>query len=477
MSFLRSFPNLLTICLLALSLTGCEKNTETPIRTSVRDERVKPPVEKPAPELISTQQAFIEVSEKVTPAVVNIRAARLRAVGGEMGPLFEDFFNPLFRGRPQMRPQQQKEQSLGSGLLISENGYILTNEHVIRDAEEIKVRLSNQRVYDGKVIGIDSRTDVAILKIETDEKLPAAVFGDSDNLRVGQWALAIGNPFGLDRTLTVGVISATGRNEVGIEDYEDFIQTDTSINPGNSGGPLLNIYGEVIGINTAIVASGQGIGFAIPINLARLIANQLIEKGEVTRGWLGVSIQPLTPELAESFSLKQVGGALVNQVLPDSPAEKAGLQRGDILLTFGGKGVNGVRDLQLMVASTPVGKKVDLEVQRNGKRLVLPVTIAEMEPQEGVAAAPPAIDGKEKGLGLTVAPTDGRDGVMVQAVDPQSAAAAAGVQPGDLILMINRQEVKDLATFGQAVRTTAGKNVVLLLRRGETTLYLAFPSR
>lgn len=476
MPLLRFFPILLTIFLLALLLPGCEKETEIPIRTSIRDEKVKPPVEKPAPELISTQQAFIEVSEKVTPAVVNIRAARLRAVGGEMSPLFEDFFSPLFRGRPQVRPQQ-KEQSLGSGFLISDNGYILTNEHVIRDAAEIKVRLSNQRVYDGKIIGIDSRTDVAVLKIDTEEKLPTAVFGNSDNLRVGQWALAIGNPFGLDRTLTVGVISATGRNEVGIEDYEDFIQTDTSINPGNSGGPLLNIYGEVVGINTAIVASGQGIGFAIPINLARLIADQLIEKGEVTRGWLGVSIQPLTPELAESFSLKEVGGALVNQVIPGSPAEKAGLQRGDILLTFGGKGVNGVRDLQLMVASTLVGKKVDLEVLRNGKRLVLPVTIAEMEVQEGVAAAPPATDGKEKGLGLTVAPADSRDGVMVQAVDPQSAAAAAGVQPGDLILMINRQEVKDLATFQQAVRATAGKNVVLLIRRGETTLYLAFPAR
>ncbi len=471
--FYPLFSTLLLAGSLALPLFGCERQGEAPIRTSVRDEKVQPPVAKPAPELISTQQAFIEVSEKVTPSVVNIRAARVRSVG-ETAPQFEDFFGPFFRGRPQPRPE--KEQSLGSGFLISDNGYILTNEHVVRDAEEIKVRLSDQRVYDGKIIGIDPRTDVAILKIAAEDKLPTAVLGNSDALRVGQWALAIGNPFGLDRTLTVGVISATGRNEVGIEDYEDFIQTDTSINPGNSGGPLLNIYGEVVGINTAIVASGQGIGFAIPINLARLIADQLIETGEVVRGWLGVSIQPLTPELAESFALNQVGGALVNQVIAGSPAEKAGVQRGDILLTFGGKGVNGVRDLQLMVASTPVGTKAELEVLRNGKRLTLPVTIAEMQTPERIAAAPP-VDGKEQGLGLTVVPADSGEGVMVEAVDPQSAAAAAGVQPGDLILMLNRQEVRDLSTFRQALRGTGGKNVVLLLRRDETTLYLAFPAR
>ncbi len=463
------FP-LLLLAVLPLLLTGCDKQAETPIRSTVRDEKAKPPVEKPAAELISTQQAFIEVSEKVTPAVVNIRAARVASMG-ELGPLFEDFFGPLFRGQqPRQRPS---EQSLGSGFLISEDGYLLTNEHVVRDAGEIKVRLSNQRIYDGKIIGIDTRTDVAVLKIETEEKLPAAVLGDSDALRVGQWALAIGNPFGLDRTLTVGVISATGRNDVGIEDYEDFIQTDASINPGNSGGPLLNIYGEVVGINTAIVASGQGIGFAIPVNLARLIANQLIEKGEVTRGWLGVSIQPLTPELAESFSLKRIQGALVNQVLSGSPAEKAGLQRGDILLSFGGKEVNGVRDLQLMVANTPAGTTVDMAILRNGKRLSLPVTVAEMQSGEAIAAAAPA-KGRGEGLGLTVVQADDRSGVLVEAVDPQSPAAAAGVQPGDLILMVNRQEVGDLASFRQAVRDTRGKNIVLLLQRGETTLYVAF---
>jgi Do/DeqQ family serine protease len=461
---------------LLLPLAGCEREQETHIPTSVRSDKVKPPVEKPAPELISTQEAFIEVSEKVTPAVVNISAARM-ASARDLGPLFEEFFGDLFRQHP---PLQRKEQSLGSGFILSTDGYILTNDHVVKGAAEIKVKLSDQRTYDGKVVGSDPRTDVAVIKIEAQEKLPTVVLGDSDTLKVGQWALAIGNPFGLDRTLTVGVISATGRANIGIEDYEDFIQTDASINPGNSGGPLLNIYGEVMGINTAIVASGQGIGFAIPINLARLIADQLIEKGEVTRGWLGVSIQPLTPELAESFGLDMVSGALVNQVLAGSPAEKAGVKRGDVLLTYDGKPVRGVRELQLLVANTPAGSKIELVVLRQGKRLTLPVIIAAQQPPQAAAAAPSQDQGQEqgKGLGLTVVPTAGGAGVQVETVDPDSAAAAAEVHPGDIILAINQQEVNDLAAFRRATEKAGKKkNVVLLVRRGETVLYLAFPVR
>jgi len=457
--------------LLALVPAGCDRDSETPIRTSVRDEKVRPPVEKPAPELVSTQEAFIEVSAKVTPVVVNIRAARMRR-GGEFGGLFEQFFGDVFKDRPRQRRQ---EQSLGSGFIVSGDGYIMTNEHVVKGAEEISVKLSDQRVYAAEVVGVDPRTDVAVLKIETGEDLPTAVLGDSDALRVGQWALAIGNPFGLDRTLTVGVISAIGLANVGIEDYENFIQTDASINPGNSGGPLLNIYGEVVGINTAIVASGQGIGFAIPIGLARLIADQLMEKGEVTRGWLGVSIQPLTPDLAESFGLDRATGALVNQVLPGAPAERAGVRRGDILLSFDGRQVRGVRELQLLVASAQAGGTVDLVVLRDGERLTLPVTLITQEAAETAATVVPEAPSRE--LGLSVAPGEAGEGVAVQQVEPESEAAAAGVRPGDVVLSLNRIEVTDMVSWRKALKTVRGnRTVVLLIRREGNTLYLAFPA-
>jgi serine protease Do/serine protease DegQ len=459
------------LAFLLFPLAACERRQEARIQTTVRTDQVKPPVEKPAPEILSTQEAFIEVSRQVTPAVVNISAARTTSVR-ELAPFFDEFFGDLFRDRPELR---RKEQSLGSGFILSPNGFILTNEHVVRGAEEIKVKLSDQSVYDARVIGADPRTDVAVIKIEPKEKLPAVVLGDSDKLRVGEWALAIGNPFGLDRTLTVGVISAVGRADVGIEDYEDFIQTDASINPGNSGGPLLNIYGEVMGINTAIVAAGQGIGFAIPVNLARQIADQLIETGKVSRGWLGVSIQPLTPELAESFGLERAAGALVNQVVPGSPADQAGLRRGDVLLTIDGRAIRGVRELQLQVASVPPGRSVSLGVLRDGKPLTLKVTITAQEARE-VAAAPPASQGE--GLGITVAPAEGSKGVLVAEVDPDSAAAEAGVQPGDVILAVNQVEVNDPAAFNRAaVKAKTKKNAVLLIRRGETILYLAFPTR
>jgi Do/DeqQ family serine protease len=465
---------LLSFVTLSFLVVGCQERTrETNLPISVRDTQVQPPVQKPAPEIISTQAAFIEVSRTVTPAVVNISATKVSRGSEQLSPFFDDFFGEFFRGPP--RPPR-KEQSLGSGFLISADGYILTNEHVVKGGEQITVKLSDQRTFAARVIGIDPRTDVAVLKIDAREELPTVVLGDSDALQVGQWALAIGNPFGLDRTLTVGVISATGRANLGIEDYEDFIQTDASINPGNSGGPLLNIYGEVVGINTAIVAAGQGIGFAIPINLARLIAQQLMETGQVTRGWLGVSIQPLTRELAESFGLDTLAGALINQVLPGSPAEAAGVRRGDILVAFDGREVRGVRELQLMVASTPVGKTVQLEVLRGGKRQKLPVTIVAQD-QPATAGAPPATTrDKESALGLTVVPAEDGEGVLVEEVDPGGQAAAAGVRPGDQILAINKDEVRDLASFHSAVRKAqTGKHIVLLLRRGDATLYLAFP--
>ena len=450
-----------------LLLAGCEEQGETRVATSVRNQEAVPPVEAPAPELLHSQQAFIEVSQKVTPTVVNIRAERVRAAG-RVNPLFEEFFGEFFR---QPHPEQ-RERSLGSGFLLSEDGYILTNEHVVSGAEEIKVRLPDQRVFPAKLVGVDPKTDVAVIKIDTEESLPVAVLGDSDRLQVGQWALAIGNPFGLDSTLTVGVISATGRTDVGIEDYENFIQTDASINPGNSGGPLLNIYGEVIGINTAIVASGQGIGFAIPINLAKMIVDQLISTGEVTRGWLGVSIQSLDAELAKTFGLDRVTGALVTQVLPDTPAARAGLQRGDVLLTFNHKPVRGVRELQLHVASAPLGREVPVEVMREGERLTIGVQLT-ARAREGVASAPPAVK-PESWLGMTFR-EDGQN-VQVATVAPGSVAAEGRIEAGDLILAINHHVVNSLADVTAAkARARAKQSVLLLLQRGETSLYIALP--
>ncbi len=468
---LKLFLNLsgsMFLTLPCLLLSGCNEQPETRLTASARQVESPAPVGDPAPELLLSQRAFIEVSQKVTPVVVNIRAERVRSMD-RVSPLFEEFFGELFRGQ---RPEQ-RERSLGSGFLLSADGYILTNEHVVSGAEQIKVRLTDQRVFPGRVIGVDPKTDVAVIKIEADGPLPVAVLGDSDQLKVGQWALAIGNPFGLDSTLTVGVISATGRTDVGIEDYENFVQTDASINPGNSGGPLLNIYGEVVGVNTAIVASGQGIGFAIPINLARLIADQLISTGEVTRGWLGVSIQPLDAELAESFGLDRVTGALVTRVLPDTPAEKAGLKRGDVLLSFDGKPVRSVKELQLLVASSPLGEELPLTILREGTRLTLNVIIVARD-DDTLAAQIATGESALTWLGMSFEETP--EGVLIASVEPNSVAASAGVKSGDLILAVNRHTVSSLEDVRTARQRSSVKDSnLLLLQRGEMNLYVALP--
>jgi serine protease Do/serine protease DegQ len=464
------FYALLLLCLLVILPACDEEQDETVINTTVREQVVAPPVVNPAAEIIATQDAFIDVYASVMPAVVNISATRMRSPEN-LGPLFEHFFGDLFKQHPQPK---REAKSLGSGFIISADGFILTNEHVIKDAEEIEVLLADGRTLSAEIVGADPRTDVAVIKVASAEKLPVAVLGDSDKLKVGQWSLAIGNPFGLEGTLTVGVISATERANLGIEDYEDFIQTDASINPGNSGGPLLNIHGEVVGINTAIVASGQGIGFAIPINLARLISDQLIEKGEVTRGWLGVSIQPLTRELADSFGLDRATGALVNKVLPDTPAAEAGILRGDVLLKVNGKEIRGVRELQLLIASTQVGKQVEMVVLREGKEIALQVKVAERN-EETAASAHGQSPDKPGVVGLQVGPAEGTDGVAVLAVSADSAASKAGVRVDDIILSVNRVEVKDVSSFiREAGKIKSGDNIVLLLRRDKTTMYLAF---
>jgi Do/DeqQ family serine protease len=325
------------------------------------------------------QRAFVRVADQVRPAVVNIATSHfLRRQrppgGGEGAPSLRDFYDRYFG---QIPPGERERSGVGSGVIIDAQGHILTNLHVIKGADEITVRLHNKKELPGQIVGTDQKTDLAVIRIRSSDGVVAAPLGDSDRLRVGEWAIAIGSPFGLEETLTVGVISATGRSEVGIVPYENFIQTDASINPGNSGGPLLTARGEVIGINTAILSSGQGIGFAIPISVARRVASQLIAKGKVVRGWLGVSLQPLSPELAQSLSAPSDRGAVVARVLPGSPAEKAGLVANDVILKFGDADVQDLTHLQRLVLDAPVDQAVKLRVRRKGKDVEVAVTIAE----------------------------------------------------------------------------------------------------
>lgn len=330
------------------------------------------------------QAAFTRVAEQVRPAVVNVGTVTLAKRGrppapGPFGddPLFKDFFEQFFG--PGAGPRGEfKQPSLGSGFIIDKRGDVVTNLHVVKGADEILVRLSSKKEYRGKVVGVDPKTDLAVVRFQPDTELTVAALGNSDSLKVGEWAIAIGNPFGLDQTVTVGVISATGRSDVGITAYENFIQTDASINPGNSGGPLLNLKGEVIGINTAIVAAGQGIGFAIPINMAKRVVSQLVERGKVVRGWLGVAVQPLTPALAESLGAKGTGGAVVASVYPKSPAADAGLQSGDLIVAFDRVTVEDYHHLQRLVADAEVGKQVVVGVLRKKAPMDVTLKIAEM---------------------------------------------------------------------------------------------------
>ncbi len=330
--------------------------------------------------LRALEDAFVSVADRVTPAVVNVSVKPKRIAPEGESPerqeRFREFFGPEFFERFfRQRQPREDARSTGSGVIVDPQGYILTNNHVVENADSVEVRLSDDRKFQATVVGRDPKTDLAVLKIDASSgSLPVAALGDSDKLRAGQWAIAIGNPFGLDRTVTIGHISATGRTHVGVATYEAFIQTDASINPGNSGGPLLNIEGKVIGINTAMVSSGQGIGFSIPINMAREIMTQLVNKGRVVRGWLGIVIQELTPELAESFGVKKDSGILVADVMKDSPAEAAGLKPGDIVVEFNGAPIKDVTELQKRVAAVEPGRATPLVVVRD--KVSTPLTVS-----------------------------------------------------------------------------------------------------
>ncbi len=443
--------------------------------------------------LQTLQDAFVQVAQSVRPAVVNVSTTqRPRPREGrrapQVPPQFRDFFGEDFFERFFGEPPQRERASLGSGVIVDKRGYILTNNHVIEQADEIEVRLSDKRKFTAKVVGKDSKTDLAVVKIDAPGDLPVAKLGDSTKIRIGEWAIAIGSPFGLDQTVTVGVISAVGRSDVGITTYEDFIQTDASINPGNSGGPLVNLSGEVIGINTAIVATGRGIGFAIPISMAKEIKDRLIAQGKVVRGWLGVGIQEITDELAAQFGVKPEDGVLVGNVMKDSPAERGGLKPGDIIQEFNGTKIGDVHQLQREVAQTPVGSQARIKVMREKQPASLTIVIGE-QPTEVASVEPGSTRGEAAdrfGLAVQDLTPELReqlnlksvDGVMVSSVDEAGPATRAGIRPGDIITEANREPVKSSRDFSRVLgRMQRGQNLLLLVRRDASSRFVVLPPK
>jgi serine protease Do len=367
---------------------------------------------------------------------------------------------------------------------MSEDGCIVTNNHVVENADKIKVKFASGKEYTAKVIGRDSKTDLALIKTEGASDLHPLKLGNSDSLKIGSWVVAVGSPFGLEQTVTVGIVSAKGR-VIGSGPYDNFIQNDASINPGNSGGPLINMNGEVVGINTAIIPNGQGIGFAIPVNMAKEIAPQLQKNGHVIRGWLGVSVQEVTPELAKSFGLKENKGALVAEVFKGTPAEKAGIEQGDIILGFNGKDVSDSKELPRMLASTPVGEKATIKLQRNGSNIEHTVKVGEMEEKNAELAEE---DTSHKSLGLTVqeiTPEIAQElgleqdgGVVVSGVETGSPAYDAGIQPGDVIKSIDQKPVANVDDFVKKAKSAQGQeNILLLVQRGKNNLYAALSQK
>ncbi len=424
---------------------------------------------------------FSRLAEEASPAVVNIRTVKTLKGGGQvfrhfsrppLGPNdpFHDFFDRFFGDE---RQREFKQRSLGSGFIIDKEGYIVTNNHVIENADEIRVQLKNEKEYDAEIVGRDPNTDIALIKIKDPKSLPVIKLGNSDAVKVGEWVVAIGNPFGLDHTVTAGIVSAKGR-VIGSGPYDDFIQTDASINPGNSGGPLINLAGEVIGINTAIIASGQGIGFAIPVNLALGIVDQLRQKGEVVRGWLGVGIQDVKGEMAEYYGLKDGEGVLVAQVFPGDPAEKAGLQAKDIILEVNGKKVKSSRELSRLVAEISVGEKAKIKFLRDGKEKTVSVTIAKRDDTRASVDKPQKES--EEQLGIQVAdltPEIARrlnltetQGVVVVEVASGSKAESAGVVEGDVIKEINHQSTHSVKAFKEALgKVKSGETLQMFVMR------------
>jgi len=435
------------------------------------------------------REGFADVAEKVMPTVVTVYSEQVIRVPQQQfyfGP--DDEFLRRFFGMPETPREQPRyrefhREGLGSGVIVTSDGYILTNNHVIADADEIRIKI-NGKSYIAEIIGTDEKTDLAVLKIEPDSPLSPATLGDSEIIRVGQWVLAVGHPFNLDHTVTAGIISAKGRNRMGITEYEDFLQTDAAINPGNSGGALVNLDGELIGINTAIASRTgvyNGVGFAIPINMAKLIMDQLLEHGRVIRGWIGVSIQDINAELAEALELDiERGGALVTQILPDTPAEKAGIEQGDLIIAIDGEKIESSSDLRNRVASTMPETDIELTVIRDGREKEIEITLGELPGSERLSDT-----GElefESDIGLTVEAADKdapleygySEGLIVTGVEPGSPASRAGLAEGDLIFEVNRKPVASVREYRRQLnKDNRNTPILLLIGRNGGFLYVA----
>lgn len=444
-------------------------------------------------------QAMVQVAQNVTPAVVNISSTKKAAVGpgGEKEPFSKDFpfheffgdeFFKQFKQRPRPESTPMRVQ-MGSGSIVSPDGIILTNAHVVKDMDDITVTLPGKKTYKAKLIGADPESDIAVIKIDA-KGLPTAKFGDSSKLKVGEVVMAVGNPFGLNGTVTQGIVSATGRTHVGILDYEDFIQTDAAINPGNSGGPLVNIQGDIVGVTTAIATrSGgyQGIGFAIPSNAAKLVMDEIMKEGKVRRGMVGVNIQDMNEALAKSFGRTDTEGALVSQVIPDSPAEKAGIKAGDIILTFNGQPITGASELKNLVGQTKPGSAATLTIYRDKKTLDVTLNVSERTPKALAEGAPPSIPSKaeaSKELGIAVEPVPAElanklklkegVGVAIKEVTSGGLGSKMGLQEGDIIVEIGGKEIRDVATLNQGVDEAKKSGAIrLMIQRGAARIYLA----
>jgi len=481
----KPFLGLLTFFFVCTFLTGGQAIAKSDVHSDIAI-------------LDRSSKAFVNVVKKAMPAVVHIKVEKTttgkyhNSPGTEEmfnHPFFEQFFGPQFR-QQQKQPSERVQRGQGSGFIINKKGYILTNNHVVEGADKISVTLSDKREFTGTIVGTDPQSDVALIKIDNAVNLPVLPLGDSSKLEVAEWVIAIGNPFGLSQTVTVGVVSATGRNSVGINEYENFIQTDAAINPGNSGGPLINARGEAVGINTALFSRTggyMGIGFAIPINMAKSIEKQLKEYGKVTRGWLGVVIQNVDKDLADSFGLKHAGGILVSEVQKDSPASGAGIKRGDVIIELDGTVLDDVSDLRNRVALISPNSKTMLLVIRDGREKKIQVTIGQQPSDFNKHAANKSVKSLEE-YGLTLQELtkelaerfdyEVESGLIVSNVEQGSSAAKAGMKPGQLVEEVNRVPVNNLADLRKILGDTEESEKILLrVRSGNFATYIVLGAK